>query len=428
MESQNSSIRALLASASLCAILAIAAILWWNPAELAPDELRRQIVFVVFTLIFSASVILYQFLRTRDVARTLARQMSRDMVTYSHELFSTLYRNSSVPFILVDAKGKIESTNAAAAKLLNVELEALNTLDVFSFIESEDATKAALIPEYFRQGKIVNDLEAVVRRPDGSTRFVLLAFFSFKDPNGTRKGLLTLIDVTKQKMVDKAKTEFVSLASHQLRTPISAMKWNMELLTMAGKDNLTPLQTEYLEKITRGVERMDMLVGDFLSVSKLELGTLTAQLTSFGAGQFIRGIYEEHRPLAEKKSVRIDLTVAGAEGNITSDSHLLHMIVSNLVSNAVKYTPAGGTVRLSAVLDGANLTVEVGDTGMGIPKEEQDMLFSKLFRASNAKREVTDGTGLGLYIVKEAVKVLRGTISFTSEVGVGTTFVVVLPR
>jgi PAS domain S-box-containing protein len=428
MEEQDSGLRALIVSVTTGAMLVLAMFLFWDSSALSPESLRERLVLSVLALIFFATVIIYQFIHTRDSARAIARRMSKDMLTYSHELFSTLYRNSSVPFIVVDGKGIIESTNAAAAKLLNVELDALNTLDAFSFIDSEDQNKDALIPEYFRQGKIVNDVEVKVRRPDGSTRWVLLALFSFKDPNGVRKGLITLIDITKQKMVDKAKTEFVSLASHQLRTQISRMKWNIELLLAAGKDKLTAAQGAYIDKIAHGLERMDMLVGDFLSVSKFELGTLTAQYTTFGAVQFLTGIYEEHLPLALKKHVRIEPNLAGADGSIVSDSHLLHMIVSNLVSNAVKYTPENGTVKLEATLDGSHLTVRVSDTGMGIPKEEEDMIFSKLFRASNAKTQVTDGTGLGLYIVKEAVKILGGTIGFTSQEGLGTTFTVVLPK
>lgn len=428
MEEQNSGVRALIISVTTGATLLFALFLFFDPSSLSLEDVRERLVLSVFLVIVLASAVLYQFVATRGQALTLARRMSREMVTYSHELFSTLYRNSSVPFVLVDGKGIVESTNGAAAKLFNVELDALNTLDIFSFIEAEDESRTSLIPEYFRQGKIVNDLEAKIRRPDGTNRWVLIAFFSFKDRDGARKGLITFTDITKQKMVDKAKTEFVSLASHQLRTPISAMKWNMELLLTAGKESLTPAQATYLDKIAHGLERMDMLVADFLSVSKLELGTLTAQRTSFDAAGFLKGVCDEHTPLAEKKHVVVKTDVARATGTVLSDSHLLHMIVSNLVSNAVKYTPEGGTVSVVGVLDGTYLTVTVTDTGMGIPEEEQDMIFSKLFRASNAKTQVTDGTGLGLYIVKEAVKILGGTIDFVSKSGAGTTFTVVLPK
>ncbi|HEU4677853.1 MAG TPA: PAS domain-containing sensor histidine kinase, partial [Candidatus Paceibacterota bacterium] len=373
-------------------------------------------------------VMVYEFATMRERATHLALHLAKDRVQYSHDIFSILFRNSSVPFIVVDEHGVIESTNPSAARLFHVELDSLDGLEVFHFIAAEDETKTALIPEYFTHGKIVNDVEVVLHRPDGVDRYVLLSVFSFKDAKGKGKGLVTLIDVTKQKMVDKAKTEFVSLASHQLRTPISGMKWNIELLLTAGRENLTPAQSGYVDKIAHGLERMDMLVGDFLSVSKFELGTLSAQYTSFSAAQFLRTIYDEHDPLAKKKNVSLEPNLGKADGTISCDSHLLHMIVSNLVSNAVKYTPEGGRVKFDAVLDPAHLTVTVADTGMGIPASEQDMLFSKLFRASNAKTQVTDGTGLGLYIVREAVKILKGDISFVSTEGVGTTFTVVLPK
>jgi PAS domain S-box-containing protein len=420
--------RALIAAITTGALLALAFFAAWDFLTGSGASLRQTVFFSLLSVVACIVTLIYQSFSLKDRAERLARHMAKDKVTYAHDLFSTLYRNTSVPFVVVDEKGIIESMNPATARLFNVELEALNSLDVFTFIEAEDPTKTALIPEYFKQGKIVNDVEVQVHRPDGTTRWVLLALFSFKDANNERKGLVTLIDVTKQKMVDKAKTEFVSLASHQLRTPISGMKWNIELLLTAGKEKLTPLQSGYMEKIAHGLERMDMLVGDFLSVSKFELGTLVAQYTSFGAAQFIQSVYEEHLPLAEKKQVSIETDISGAEGTITSDSHLLHMITSNLLSNAVKYTPPNGRVRLHAVLDGEHLTIDISDTGMGIPPEEQEMIFSKMFRASNAKTQVTDGTGLGLYIVKEAVKILGGAISFRSEVGAGTTFTVVLPK
>ena len=102
--------------------------------------------------------------------------------------------------------------------------------------------------------------------------------------------------------------------------------------------------------------------------------------------------------------------------------------MSNLVSNAVKYTLPNGSVRVEMIEDGAQITMRVQDSGMGIPIEEQDAVFSKMFRASNARAQITDGTGLGLYIVKEAVKVLKGTISFTSVEAQGTTFTIVFPK
>lgn len=371
--------------------------------------------------------IVYQYKKTYSIARILATRITKDTLTHSHELFLELYRSSPVPYVVIDADGYIESINFSTARLFGVEMNALNKLDVFTFIGGEDTTKIDLIPEYFKQGKFINDVSAYIRRPDGTIRWVMLSLFSFTDSKNERKGLLTLVDITKQKMVDKAKTEFVSLASHQLRTPISGMRWNVELLMTSSKEQLTELQAKYMDKISHSLERMDMLVNDFLNVSKLELGTLTPTIATVEVISFLETIRDEHAVGASKKNIRLDAIFDEHIGTIQSDSHLLHMVISNLLSNAIKYTKENGTVILKAILDAEHLVITVTDTGMGIPLEDQDMIFSKMFRASNAREQVTDGTGLGLYIVKEAAEIIGGKISFESQEGVGTTFTVTLP-
>lgn len=361
-------------------------------------------------------------------AQDLAQDIAEDMHAYSKELFSELYMKSPVPYILIDVSGKIESINYSTARLFNVTVDALTDVDIFNFIQDEDVDKVALIPEYFKQNRNVNDMEVQIRRPDGGSRYVMLSLFSFTDGQGTKKGLLTLVDITKQKAIDKAKTEFVSLASHQLHTPISAMKWNLELLQTAGKDQFTEFQKIYVEKIRKGVDRMDMLVNDFLSVSKFELGTLTPSPILINIPVFLDGIIEENALFAEQKGVRVSTKFGDGLEDIKSDTHLLHMIVSNLLSNAIKYTPKDGTVEVKALILEDKLNIAIADTGMGIPLEEQEQVFSKLFRGAGARMKVTDGTGLGLYIVKRAVETLGGNITFVSVEGQGTTFTVVLPK
>ena len=170
----------------------------------------------------------------------------------------------------------------------------------------------------------MNDVEVEIRRPDGMLRWVMLSLFSFTDTRGEKKGLLTLVDITKQKLIDKAKTEFVSLASHQLRTPISGMKWNIELLLTAGKEHLTPMQDAYVDKISHSLERMDTLVNDFFSVSKFELGTLVPEFTQVDLDTFFQGVLDEHTPMAEQKAVHIETVWPQDLGQMRSDSHLLH--------------------------------------------------------------------------------------------------------
>ncbi len=427
MQNRSSQTRAITVSLSVLGILVLVMAFVWRLYPIPPSLLDEAFVGVSFFSLALVTVILFQSFRIADSAESIAKGLTQDMLVYSKDLFSELYRNSPVPYILIDGEGKIESMNYATARLFHVEINALHELDAFGFIEGEDQDRIALIPEYYRQGRFINDVEVLINRPDGQKRWVMLSLFSFVDANKERKGLLTLVDITKQKQVDKAKTEFVSLASHQLRTPISGMKWNLELLMTAGMEHFLPVQQKYLEKLSRGLERMELLVNDFLSVSKFELGTLTASYSEVNAVEFLDGIVEEHTPNAQKKQVRIFSDWSGDLGIIRTDAHLLHMITSNLVSNAVKYTPDSGQIHVRASREDGVFSFSVADTGMGIPEEEQELLFTKMFRATNARAQVTEGTGLGLYIVNEAVHVLGGKIGCVSKEGEGTTFMVSLP-
>ncbi len=409
------------------AALTTAFIFLWRTNTFTEVVLRKTTILSVLFCIVLITLSTYLVLSVSERARLIAEEMTKSMLAYSHELFSELYRSSPVPYILIDERGHIESSNTAAVRLFNVTLDALDGLRIFDFIEDKGTYDVTLIPEYFRQGKFINDVEVLIRRPDGMVKWVMLSLFSFRDSERKTKGLLTLVDITKQKMVDKAKTEFVSLASHQLRTPVSAMRWNLELLTTATGEHLSKTQQTYVDKIGSGLKRMDALIEDFLSASKLELGTLTAKKAPFNVKEFFASVYDEYKVSAEKRNIHIETNWHELTGEYTSDAHLLNMVVSNVFGNAIKYTKEGGVVRAHTTRDASGFVVRIQDTGIGIPEEEQEMIFSKLFRASNAQTQETDGTGLGLYIVKEAVHILGGEISFTSQSGVGTTFTIVLP-
>lgn len=408
-------------------LIAIIAYVWITvsiPSEYLQDSLLISIIFCVALI----TVGVYQSLRLYENAQTIAEEMTRDMMVNSKELFFELYQRSPVSYITVDEHAIIESVNYAMARFFNMEMNACVGLNVFDLLIEEETTKLDLAPEYFVQGKFLSDVEVCLRRPDGGIRWVMFSLYSFKDGAHKKKGLVTLVDVTKQKQIDKAKSEFVSLASHQLRTPIASMRWNVELLETAGKDSMNSTQLSYIGKIGHGLSRMDMLVNDFLNVSKFELGTLVAKNEPLEILEFLETIQEEQKSFAEKKGLRMEVDWDKNIGIVHTDSHLLHMILNNLLSNAIKYTPEGGVVRNVVISDGASYIVRISDSGIGIPKAEQDMIFSKVFRASNTESLAVEGTGLGLYIVKEAVHVLGGTISFESVEGEGTTFTVVLPK
>ena len=421
-------IHVLILSLVACFLMTETALFFWKRVTIQDQYLSTALVVVSLVAMALIAVVIYQSLKITETARGLASHMAENMLVYSHELFSELYRSSPVPYVLINESGVVESMNRATGRLFNVGEAGLQNQNILDRITAKDETKTALIRAYYRQGKFISDLEVQILCPDETTKWVLLSLFSFFDGHGVKKGLLTLVDITKQKMIDRAKTEFVSLASHQLRTPISAMKWNMELLETAGKDPMNTVQSAYLKKINHGLARMDLLVRDFLSASKLELGTLTAEIVPTDIVPFLQGVVQEYYEHATQKNIALRADWGNGYGLINTDTHLLHMVLSNLIGNAIKYTSEGGTVTVSTNQSAKTYSIQISDTGIGIPEEDQKMIFSKMFRASNAQTLASDGTGLGLYIVKEVVGILKGTIGFTSQAGVGTTFTIVLQK
>lgn len=427
MKQDSSAQRAFFIALVTCVVLIFAFVYFVTSFDMSRVDINLLFHASVLGLIALITMIVYQSIRISDTAEHLAEGMTKDLLLYSHELFSELYRSSPVPYLLVDVNGIVESANFAAVRLFHIEAGQLDHKNIFSFIEGGDETKVEMLPRLLERGVFVNEEEVIIVRLDGVKRWASLSLFSFTDSERKRKGLLTLIDITKQKEVDKAKTEFVSLASHQLRTPISAMKWNVELLHSTNPELFTPVQEAYILKIARGLTRMEALVQDFLNVSKLELGTFATEPSNLDLVLLVHDLLDEYGKKAETRSISIKESWEVQPFPIRSDAHLLSMVIGNLISNAIKYTPEYGTVLLSFTVVGSNIQIEVTDTGIGIPSDEQDHIFSKIFRASNAQQETTDGTGLGLYIVHEAVKVLYGTITFASEEGKGTTFTILLP-
>lgn len=235
-------------------------------------------------------------------------------------------------------------------------------------------------------------------------------------------------DITKEKEVDRAKTEFVSLASHQLRTPLSTIGWYSEMMLSGDTGELNPEQRNYLMEIAGGNRRMVNLVNALLNVSRIEVGTFVIDVEDVNIEEVAGQTIGELKPLIDKKKIKFNKTVGSDIGTIKADSKLLKIIFDNLLSNAVKYTPNKGQVDFEIKKENKEIVITVKDSGIGIPKQQQHNIYTKLFRADNAREVDTDGTGLGLYIVKSILTAAGGSISFNSEQGKGATFIVKLPE
>jgi signal transduction histidine kinase len=241
-------------------------------------------------------------------------------------------------------------------------------------------------------------------------------------------GHMVVQSFEKVAMANRMKTEFVSIASHQLRSPLSALKWSLNLLLSGRLGKLEGKQLEYAEIIREGNERMIKLVNDLLNVSRIDEGRIILNKEYLDLPELIQGITREVKSYALANNVEIHFEGKDSALKVFADKQYIEMVLGNLVDNAIRYIPQKGKVTL--VLKKVNnrfARVEVKDNGVGIPEEEQKNIFHKFFRSRNALRHRTEGSGLGLYVAKSFIEMHGGKISFTSQEGKGTTFWFDLP-
>ncbi len=347
-----------------------------------------------------------------------------DQLPSTRELYSTLYTQRPVTYLTLDKAGIITTCNQAAARLFGRTMEQLVGTTVSDRFTHEDEVHLSVVLGKFASGSTIMDSELQFRTYTEEVRWVSLYFFVNQTFD---QRLVSMIDVTQHKIVDKAKSEFVALATHQLRTPVAAIRWNVELLERSMRGAASEKQTNYLMKVGRNVTRMLALINDFLSVSKLETGTFSTTPEPIELSTYLPTIVEEFEGQIKEKQIQLAVNYTPAPFTYTADSRLFHIITSNLLSNAVKYVRPSDRIAFGYVVEGNEIIFTVADSGIGIPAEQLPRLFSKFFRASNAMQHRAEGTGLGLYIVKESVEQLGGTIAVQSVENEGTTFVVRLP-
>jgi len=240
--------------------------------------------------------------------------------------------------------------------------------------------------------------------------------------------LVVLHDITREKMVERMKTEFVSLAAHQLRTPLSAIKWTLKMMLDGDMGKISKEQKELLQKSYDSNERMIDLINDLLNVSRIEEGRYVYDPKFICLEDLLGPVIESYRREAKKKGIKIEFKKPEKKTpKIKMDGEKMQLSITNLIDNAVRYTSKGGRVDISLKRERGCVKFTVKDSGIGIPKDQQGKLFTKFFRAANAIRKETDGSGLGLFICKNIVEAHGGKVWFESEEGKGSIFYLSLP-
>lgn len=225
----------------------------------------------------------------------------------------------------------------------------------------------------------------------------------------------------------RLKTEFISMVSHELRTPLTNIQGYVELLLDEADGPINDTQREYLEITLDNCKRLIAIANDLLDISRIEAGNLRLNKTRLRLQELVDEAVRSLHPQFQAKNLRLSLDLAVQPLWIWADRERVIQVLNNLLSNACKYTPAGGSVIARAYPSNGKALVEVIDTGIGIPEQDLERIFEKFYRAENSRQEATHGTGLGLPIAKSLVELHDGSIAVTSKLGKGSTFTVQLP-
>jgi PAS domain S-box-containing protein len=375
---------------------------------------------------------IYAYQQSRE---SMAREAQKSSVTSKEDRIKAdiIIDNIGEGVVAVDVKGRIILVNKVAADMIGWKIDELQNKTYVEAIPMVDASGQRVtiserpLMRTLQGGEEVR-LDTSYLRKDGSAFAVEVTSKPIVVDGKVHGAIATFRDTTAEHAIDRTKSEFVTLASHQLRTPISAISWVAELLLHGDAGKLKPEQAEYVQQVYQSSKRMATLVDSMLTASSLELGSLSVQPKRIDLAKISRGVIKQQfDTLSTNKILHVKEQYDPDLPNPVFDAGIVKTILQNLVSNSFKYTQNNGTVTVTIKVNDDDIVLEVSDTGVGIPLRQQPKIFTRLFRAENVKRQDTDGTGLGLYIVKMMAEYVGGRITFTSEEHKGSTFTVYLP-
>ncbi|MDQ2799386.1 MAG: response regulator, partial [Armatimonadota bacterium] len=287
---------------------------------------------------------------------------------------------------------------------------------------------AVLLPTDFQDTRGVAEEIIALDGPDHRFLQFYTAPVQGEDGQETIGRILALRDVTRERELDKMKTDFISVVSHELRTPLTSIKGYTDLLLSGATGDLSELQAEFLGIIQGSTTRLSNLINDILDISRIESGSIEIRHEPIDYRRIVSDTLRLMKAAADDKQISMDASLPEAIPPVRGDTDKVTQVLTNLVSNAIKYTPEGGWVKVSLEVAGdASVTTCVADSGIGVAPEDQKKLFQKFFRADNSSTREASGTGLGLVIAKTIIELLGGAIWLESEPGRGSRFFFTLP-
>ncbi len=331
--------------------------------------------------------------------------------------------------VITDTEGTILYANQEAAAMTGYAQEEL--------VGQKPSLYGKLMgPEFYKKlWHVIKDERKPFRdeirnkRKNGEEYLVDSHIRPITDPRGDLKYFVEVQrDITKEREIERLKSDFTILASHQLRTPLSGAKWLIETMKNRSLGPLTKAQENYLDYLYRSNERMIRLVANMLEIMRFESEGPVEERSDISVAKLISDVVAMLEPAIRKKNVVVDIRNETAKGfTVSSYENMLRSIIESFAANAIDYSEDGSSVTLSAKTEGGRLVFSVTDSGIGIPLRERSRIFERFYRASNAKRFKTSGTGLGLSISAALAKKIGAQITFESEEGKGSAFRLFVP-
>ncbi len=370
---------------------------------------------------------LLERLATQDALSALEQRLSASLASRRDHRAATILQALSEGIALTEVGGRILYANRALSVLVSSdtaeELTGKNLLPLLRVQEAHNAD-TVLAALFANSASAVFELRRTSEIRGGVLR---IARYLTVDPeSGEARVVWSIRDVTQQALVEESRHSFVSLATHELRTPLANIKAYAE--TLAIHDGIdVEKQKEFCNIINAEATRLARFVDEMLNVSQIESGSLVFDLRETDLERLLHDVVEHVRPQMDQKQITFDVKLPPKFPALRLDKDKFESAMVNLLGNAAKYTPSGGTVRFDVQYRGQGLEFSVADSGIGIAKDEQARVFEKFFRSSDSRVRDIHGNGLGLTFTQEVVQSHGGLLTLESELNKGTTFTVTLP-
>jgi PAS domain S-box-containing protein len=359
-----------------------------------------------------------------SLGAALGRQLVLQSLKNSEEIFRTAMETAPIGNALVTPEGRFLSVNHALCELLGYTEDELLANDFQSITHPEDVLLDLVLVQRCLSGEIDRyRLEKRYFHKSGRTVWALLSVALVRHSNGQPSYFVAQIqDTTEQREVERVKSEFISVVSHELRTPLTSIRGSVGLVLGAHAAVLPESARRFLEIASSNCERLMTLINDILDIEKIASGNMRFEMQPRVLADIVRKAVDAAEGYGQRLNVRFELNAPCSDIRIVVDEERLLQVLTNLLSNAAKFSPAEGTVQVSVAGSHDGVRICVIDRGPGIPADFHDRIFGKFSQADSSSTRRAGGTGLGLHISRQIVERMGGRIGFDTVLGSGTTF------